>query len=106
MKQIYIAGSFRGKHSWEIHQNVLEAEAKGAELIGQGYAPIIPHKITENMQGLYPDETFLEVCMEWLKRSDSIYMLPGWLFSEGSREELKLAQELGLEVIYGCLTML
>lgn len=100
MKVIYIAGAFRGANAWEIHQNVLRAEEITAKLIGQGYAVICSHKMTENMQGLYDDQIYLDACMELIKRCDAIYMLKGWEDSEGSKEELSLALKEGKEVYY------
>ena len=100
MKVCYIAGAFRGKNAWEIHQNVLDAEQKALELIGQGYAIICPHKMTENMQGYYQDQHYLDMCLELVKRCDCIYMMNGWQNSEGSCEELTCAKEHNLEVIY------
>lgn len=65
-KLVYIAEKFRGENAWEIHQNVLRAEEATIKLIGEGYAVICPHKITENMQGLYPDDVYLYNCEEIL----------------------------------------
>lgn len=100
MKVCYVAGPFRGKNAWEIHRNVLDAESVIPYLIRQGYAPICPHKMTENLQGLFPDKVYLDICLELLRRCDAIYMLQGWENSEGSREELAEAKRLGLEILY------
>ena len=100
MKIVYIAGSFRGANSWEIHNNVLKAERAVVDLIGKGYAPICPHKMGENLQGLYSDETYLEICFELLRKCDVLYMLRDWQDSEGSRAEFSLATELGIEIIF------
>ncbi len=99
MKVVCIVGPFRGENAWEIHQNVLRAEAAIPELIRRGYAPICPHKMTENFQGLFADQTYLDICCELLKRSDAIYLLKGWRQSKGSISELELAQKMGLEII-------
>jgi len=100
MNVCYIASAFRGKNHWEMHQNVLKAEAVIPMLIEKGYAPICPHKITENMQGLFPDEKYLEICMELLKRSDAILLLEGWMHSEGSMAEWQQAEQWGKEIFY------
>jgi len=97
---IYVAGSFRGKNSWEIHNNVLKAERAMVKLIGEGYTPICPHKMTENLQGLYPDQVYLDMCLEFLKVSDAIYVLDNWKQSKGTQVELREAINLGLDIIY------
>jgi len=100
MKLIYIAGPFRAPDHWQIHQNVLDAERVAKRLIGEGYAVICPHKMTENMQQAYPDHVFLNMCLELVRRADIIYLLEGWQTSQGSRMELELAMQLGKKVIY------
>jgi len=100
MDLIYIAGKFRGGNHWEIHQNVTHAEEAIPKLIGMGYAPICPHKMTENLQGLFSDKRYLDICIELLARCDAIYMLKGWEASRGATIELELAESLDLEVLY------
>ena len=100
MRVVYVAGKFRGKNSWEIHNNVLKAEKAVVDLIGKGYAPIAPHLITANLQGLYPDKVFLDMCIDLLKKADAIYLLKGWQDSEGSVQEWIVAQDLGMEIIF------
>ncbi len=100
MHVVFISGAFRGANAWEIHQNVLRAEKATAKLIGEGYAVICPHTMTQNLSGLYPDRLFLDMCLELLRRCDIIYMLEGWSSSNGSCDELEEAERLGLEVMY------
>jgi len=78
----------------------LRAEEATAKLIGEGWAVICPHKITENLQGLYPDEVYLDICMELLRRSDAIYMLKGWRESEGSIMEFNVAKDAQMEIYF------
>lgn len=100
MRVIYVAGPFRSKTSWGIHRNVLKAEEASLKLWKQGDIAICPHKMTEHYQGELPDKIWLDGMLEILSRCDAIYMLRGWENSEGSRQELELAEELGLKVIY------
>ena len=100
MLVIYIAGAFRGDNAWVIHNNVLKAEQAMTELIGKGFAVICPHKMTENLQGLYPDQVFLDMCLEILARCDAVYFLSGWRQSEGASAEYKLAIELDKELLF------
>ncbi len=100
MQIVYIAGKFRGANAWEVHQNVLKAEEAIVWLIDQGYAVICPHKMTENLHGLYPDQVYLDMCLELVRRSDELYVLKGWQRSKGTIEEIRLAVSLGKPIIY------
>lgn len=42
----------------------------------------------------------LNMCLEILKACDSIYLCHGWERSIGCQEEKKLAEEMGMEIIY------
>ena len=99
----FISGAFRAKDHWGIHLNVLKAEAAIPKLIDLGYAPICPHKITEHMQDLYSDKTYLDMCLEMIRAlrptKDVLYMLEGWEYSEGAIEEFDLAKDLGITII-------
>jgi len=99
----FISGRFRGPNHWLIHLNVLKAEAAIPKLLEMGYAPICPHKITEHMQDLFPDKTYLDMCLEIIRAlrptRDILYMLEGWEYSEGAIEEFDLAKDLGITII-------
>ena len=99
IKVIYIAGAFRAKTQWGIMQNVRKAEEASLELWKLGFACICPHTMTQHFQNECPDDVWLTGCIELLKRCDAIYLVDGWMESEGSLEEYKLARELGLVVM-------
>jgi len=100
----FISGPFRGSNHWEIHCNVLEAEKAIPRLIEKNYIPYCPHTTTRHLQDLFPDDTFLEMCLEFIKRmnpeTDIIYMVKNWDKSKGACEEHELAINLGIEVRY------
>lgn len=100
MKLIYVAGKYRGKTINETYENIQVARQASTELWQKGYAVLCPHTNTSFMDGLVPDDTFLQGTMEILRRCDAIYLLPNWKQSEGARAEFALADELGLEVIF------
>lgn len=100
MKVIYIAGKFRGKHSWEIAQNVYIAELHAAAVAQRGAVPLCPHTMYRNYQGLLPDIFWLSGTMELLRRCDAIFMIPGWQMSLGACGERKEAQKLSLPILY------
>ncbi len=98
MKLIYIAGRYRAKTEYEVDQNITHAKTVLAKLLRRGYAVVCPHTMTAHLGGVIPDRGILDSCLEILRRCDAIYMMKGWESSQGSQEELKLAQKLGLEV--------
>ena len=65
-----------------------------------GWAVICPHKNTELFDGHCADDVWLRGDLAILSRCDAVYMLNGWENSEGATEEHRLAQKLGLTVMY------
>lgn len=101
MKIIYVAGPFRAPDAWGIESNVRRAEIAGYEVARLGYMPLIPHANTRFFHGgPFTDSFWLEGTQELLRRCDAILMIEGWDLSEGSKAELKLAEELGLGIFY------
>jgi len=101
IKLVYIAGPYRGDGTPDcIHENIQVARIIAKKYWQAGYAVICPHMNSAYMDGVCPDETFLEGAIEILKRCDGIVMMPNWQQSAGSRDELNMAIKLGLEIIY------
>ena len=96
---VYVTGAFRAKTQWGIMQNVRKAEDASLMLWKSGYSVICPHTMTQHFQSECSDEIWLKGCIELLKRCDAIFLVEGWENSEGSKEELKIARELGLIVM-------
>jgi len=100
----FISGRFRGDNHWQIHCNVIEAEKAIPKLIRMNYIPYCPHTTTRHLQDLFPDDTFLEMCLAFIGRmnpeTDIIYMVKGWSNSKGACEEHELAIHLGIKVEY------
>ena len=57
MKLIYIIGPYRANIQWILAQNVRNAQMLGFEVGKLGAMPVIPHKNTENFNGLFPRGT-------------------------------------------------
>ncbi|MFA5036700.1 MAG: DUF4406 domain-containing protein [Candidatus Izemoplasmatales bacterium] len=100
MKVVYIAGKFRASTHYQIHLNIIHAEAAALKWWKQGYSVICPHLNTAHFQNECSDDVWLKGCEELVRRSDIVYMLKGWETSQGSRRELELAIELGKEIEY------
>lgn len=100
----FVSGAFRGENMWQVFQNTVKAMEAIPKLISLGYAPLVPHRIYGmEMQGLFPDETYLGCCCEIIRRlrpeTDVLFMLEGWERSEGAVEEYNLARELGITIM-------
>jgi len=100
MQVVYIAGSYRADTEWGLVENIRRAEAAAIRLWKQGYAVICPQKNTAHFGGLCDDSIWLEGDIEILKRCDIIYMLRGFHLSKGSCEELRIAVQNNIKVIY------
>jgi hypothetical protein len=98
MKFVYVAGPFRAKTQWEIHQNVIVAEKYGLEIAKLGAFPIIPHKNTESYHSELPDFWFLNGYLELLVKCDAMFLLPNWENSKGTLNEINLFNNKGLPI--------
>ena len=100
MKVIYIAGPYRAKTERGLVENIRKSEDAAIRLWKQGYAVICSHKNTAHLGGICEEETFLNGDIEILKRCDVIYMLSNWRKSNGACEEVRIAAENNIKVIY------
>lgn len=99
MKVVYVIGPYRARTPNLIYHNIHEARAVAEELWERGYAVICPHLNSAFMDGLVPDDAFLRADHVLLRRSDAFALVKGWQASEGSREEVRLALDWGLEFV-------
>lgn len=96
MKRIYISGAITGVEGYM--ENFERAEE---ELIKKGYTSIVnPAKVNSYLPADFSHEDYMEVCFAELKCCEAIYMLDGWVRSKGAVDELNMACERGMEVIY------
>jgi hypothetical protein len=107
MKILYISGPFGTKvderddyHS--IDRNILTASEYSLAAARKGWAPFTPHKNTGGFQHVkdVSMEFWMEVCLEFVRRSDAILMLPRWEKSEGAIREKQIAIVHGIPVYY------
>jgi len=95
----YIAGAYRDRSIWKIRQNIREAESVASRFIEAGVPMFIPHKNTGLLDGLVPDREFLRQARVVLRRCDFMVVLPSWVNSMGTREEINDADELGIPFV-------
>lgn len=100
MRLIYIVGPYRAEDTVGISRNIRHAREAAKRLWALGYAVICPHSNTAHFDGVVSDRAFIDGGLEMLTRCDAVYMLKGFWNSSGSLEELELAKELELDIIY------
>jgi len=98
MRAVYVAGAFRAKDGWGVHQNVQRALAVGYQVAELGHCPVIPHSMSQAFDRTLTDDYWLEATMEMLRRCDAIVMVAGWEQSQGAQAERAEALRLGKQV--------
>lgn len=99
IKLVYVAGPYRAETAFNVSQHIARARDRAAEVVMSGAYPIVPHACTAFMDGLAPDELFLEGAREAMLRCDEVWLCRGWEYSHGSREEVFEALRWPLPVI-------
>lgn len=98
---VYIAGRFRDKSAWVVHQNVVAAEQRAAEVCRyDGLVPVCPHILTRHLDSLQSEQYWCEATMEIMRRCDAVYVGAGWEDSRGTLGEVREALLLGKAVIF------
>ena len=105
MLRVYVAGPYRcsGKCGYDL-DHMRTGLNMGMDVLLAGYAPFIPWfdfllKFLGRGEEI-ETKHFQAYCMEWLKVSDVVLVLPGWENSSGTIAEIKVAQSLGIPVLY------
>lgn len=104
MPTIYISGPYRSRSGESgVWSNIMAARQAAIELLRLGCAPICPHLNTMLMGGaIVPGdeaaelEVFLAADFELIRRSDALWLLPGWEKSDGAKREVAEASTWGL----------
>jgi hypothetical protein len=103
MKLIFIAGKYRNKNGeHHVAENIRIAGEAALFVWQQGAAALCPHKNSSFFGGAEgtDDQLWMEGYIEMLKRCDAVWAIAGWQESEGARNEVKTAQEIGLPVLF------
>ena len=100
LKIAFISGPYRATNGKTVLENIRHAEKYAIKYWQLGYAVICPHLNTAFFDGLAEDHVWIDGDIEILKRCDVIVMIPGFDHSLGSVEELKIARDIGLEIIF------
>lgn len=100
MKNVYVAGRYRGKSEYEVTQNIRAAEDVGVALLRAGHVPWIPHKAFAYLGGAADDSVFLNADLWLMRKCDAVVVVPGWETSSGTKAEIAEAEKRGIPVFY------
>jgi uncharacterized protein DUF4406 len=99
--RIYIAGPMTNGNTLDRESIMLNADRAaqvGAELLKQGFAPLMPQLAAGHaclMEGVHWAH-WLEADFAWIRMSDAVLRLPGK--SKGTDEEIEFATQIGVPV--------
>lgn len=93
---VYISGKITG-----LSRDTYLAKFKTAEqlLFSMGHTPVNPAAVNDRLP-VVPYSAYIEMSITMLRQCNAIYMLADWTESQGAAMELKIAQALGLTVMY------
>jgi hypothetical protein len=94
----YIAGAYRGKSVSEIRRNIDKAREVAERVWAAGHVAICPHLNTAFMDGVAPDEVFLEGDLIILKFCQNMILVDGWQNSSGTKNEIEFAKKNKIDV--------
>lgn len=108
MLRVYVAGPYRCKGKCGVDlQHMRRGLRMGVKVLLAGYAPFVPWFDFHHTFMLREDEgeeitvqMYQDFSMEWLRVTDVVLIMPGWEDSEGTKAEIKEAEELGIPVVY------
>ena len=105
--RIYIAHNYgrrRGASLEELQRNVNNSIKLGLRLIEKGHNPFIPnlfHYVHLMANGSILETKFFELVSEWVGFCDALLVgTPPMGKVSGVRDEIKIAQDKGLEIYY------
>ena len=92
--KVYISGRMAGLPADRVQKHFAEAQEY---LTAEGFIVMNPDCLRMCPGFDYDDYMFIDIAM--LKRCDAIYMLEGWVESNGAKDELRIALEDGKKVM-------
>jgi len=90
MKLIGICAPYRANTIEGVQHNIAQAELMAKYYWLKGYAVFTPHLNSRNMDGLIPDQQFLDGVIKMMLKCDTIAIHPDWESSKGCRNEVKI----------------
>lgn len=100
IRQAYIAGRYTGTPD-EVQTHILVALRGAARAAIHGFLPIIPHTMGDHRETTW--DQAMDRCRQIIRSLDPsrdiLLALPNWQDSRGAREEVLLAEALGIKVV-------
>ena len=104
MKIVFISGPLTTGWDWKnkefIRERVKEARKYQLALFSSGVACFCAHVANSNEDEVAPENFYLNMDLEFLKRCDAVLAMPGWDKSHGATKEVEIAKELGLPIFH------
>ncbi len=103
MKRIFIAGPYSGPDIITILGNIrrgLEMAVALMELEQAYFCPFLDYQLALVSDKDFPVELYQKISLAWLEVSEAMIVLPGWLDSRGTLEEIKRAKKLEIPIFY------
>jgi hypothetical protein len=98
-KAIYIAGKLNADAVGYLH-NVSKMMETAQQVKEAGYSILVPalDLLMGIKFGYESYEDYFDNNMIWVKKSDAVYLTPGWETSKGTAREINIAIEAGIPV--------
>ena len=93
MKKCYIAGKITG--TTDFKERFAKAEQEVAYM---GLCPVNPVTLPHEHDKSW--NSYMKECISALMGCGAIYMLQGWLHSDGARLERSIADSVGMEIYF------
>lgn len=99
---IYLAGKSRDVSPWHVERNIRAVEDVAKDVASLGMAPVCVHAAFRFLGGTVSTEFWKEAARSIMRRCDAVLVTgDNWLTSEGTRNEIRVANDIGLPVYYG-----
>lgn len=91
----YISGKITGTTDYMTRFGKADLTLKG-----KGFDVVNPARVCSFLPNDLTHDEYMSICIPLLALCGTIYMLKGYQDSDGAMEELKYAQEHGLDIIF------
>lgn len=102
MIRVYVMGAYSANNVIDVLRNIGKGETYCAELFLEGFAPFCPWHdkdyVIKNWDKKLTKQLFYDFSMSWLEVSDCGFLIPDWVNSEGTLNEIKKCIELDIPI--------
>jgi hypothetical protein len=97
---VYIAGPYRAANTWEIEQNIRNAETLALDVLQLGAAAVCPHTNNRFFFGAISEDIALKTDLAVMLRCDAVMTVPFWMNSQGTIAEIEEARNVEIPVFH------